>query len=274
MRTPTVDVVRAFGADDRYLRPLPGGQQAAWSDGRLVLKPVGSLPEHLRVSDVHARWAAPDVVRVPEPVASAHDEAWVVAGWAAHVLVPGRDAEIPGDLDVVRHASDAFHEQIRGLERPSFLDERDDRWAFGDRVAWEGLEPQGDGPILLLAGRLRAALRPVRARAQVIHGDICGNVLVADGLPPAVIDWPPYHRPAGLALAIAATDAISWSTASPDLLDDWAGDADWDQLLLRGLLYRLATTGWLAARGRANGLREHVARVQPLVELVLARQRD
>ncbi len=271
MRTPTDSVVRAFGANGGALRHLPGGQQTAWTDGRLVMKPVGFTPEHAWVCNVYAGWTATDVVRVPEPVASAHDGAWVVAGWGAHVVVPGRDAEIPGDLEVVRHASDVFHHQIRGLERPSFLDDREDRWAFGDRVAWEGLEPQGDGPVLELAGRLRAALRPVHAPMQVIHGDICGNVLVADGLPPGVIDWPPYHRPAGLARAIAATDAICWSNAPSELLDEWAGHADWDQLLVRGLLYRVATTGWLAARGRVTGLGEHVARVQPLVDLVLAR---
>jgi len=41
----------------------------------------------------------------------------------------------------------------------------------------------------------------------------CGNVLFADASPPAVIDFSPYWRPAGLALAVAAVDALMWGGA-------------------------------------------------------------
>ena len=36
--------------------------------------------------------------------------------------------------------------------------------------------------------RLVAALRPVDAPSQLVHGDLTGNVLFAPGLPPAVIE--------------------------------------------------------------------------------------
>ena len=38
-------------------------------------------------------------------------------------------------------------------------------------------------------------------------------MLFADASPPAVIDFSPYWRPAGLALAVAAVDALMWGGA-------------------------------------------------------------
>ena len=43
--------------------------------------------------------------------------------------------------------------------------------------------------------RLVAARRSVDAVSQLVHGDLSGNVLLAHGLPPAVIDFSPYWRP-------------------------------------------------------------------------------
>ncbi len=91
------------------------------------------------------------------------------------------------------------------------------------------------GPVPL-AGQLRsllAVLRPVRLQAQLVHGDLGGNVLFAAGEPPAVIDFSPYWRPPGLALAVAAVDALMWSGAAPVILDELAGQPELDQLLAR-----------------------------------------
>ena len=75
------------------------------------------------------------------------------------------------------------------------MDHRTDPWSFGDRLAWESAEPEGDAATLEVVERLRAHLAPVGSPGQVVHGDILPNVLVGDGLPPAVIDWPPYSAP-------------------------------------------------------------------------------
>ena len=98
------------------------------------------------------------------------------------------------------------------------------------------------------------------------------NVLAADGLPLAVIDWPLYYRPVGMANAIAVTDAVTFRGAPSDLLDEWATGTDWPQLLVRALLYRLGPTGFIASRNRLMGsLVTHVERARPVVEQVLAR---
>jgi hypothetical protein len=269
-RGPTPRAVRAFGVQADRLRRFPGGQGDVWTDGRLVLKAVGCPGEHDWVCEVYAGWAAADV-RVPEPVPPGDADAtgWSVEGWSAHVLVPGSDVDLPRDVAVVKEASDAFHRQVRDLPRPGFMDTRIDPWAFGDRLAWEEAEPDGDAVTLAMIERLRQHLVPVASPSQVIHGDILPNVLVHDRLPPAVIDWPPYFRPEGLANAIAVTDVVTFRGAPFELFDEWATGEDWDQLLVRAILFRLGPTGVFAARNRLMGsLVRHVEKLGPVVDEV------
>ncbi|HXF21676.1 MAG TPA: hypothetical protein VN597_14550, partial [Streptosporangiaceae bacterium] len=107
----------------------------------------------------------------------------------------------------------------------------------------------------------------------LIHGDLGGNVLFAAGEPPAVIDFSPYWRPAGLALAVAAVDALTWSEADPAILDELAGEPELDQLLARAHVGRLVTEV-VFRRGdpdAAAGL-ETVARTsQPVTMLLMKR---
>ncbi len=272
-RGPTPAAVQALRARGDQLRRLPGGQGNAWTDGRLVLKPVGCVPEHAWICEVYAAWTAHDEVRVPEPVAPAPGQGhWSVDGWGAHVFVPGRDTELPREIETVREASDAFHARLPQLPRPGFLDERDDPWSYGDRLAWEDATPIGHPETVSLVTRLREHLAPVTEPDQAIHGDVLPNVLLADGQAPAVIDWPLYFRPAGLANAIAVTDAVTFRGAPLALLDRWAAGDDWGQLLVRALLYRLGPTGFFERRDSLMGsLLSHVERARPVVDAVLAR---
>jgi hypothetical protein len=243
-----------------------------WTDGRLFLKPVGYVPEHAWVCEVYAEWTAVHV-RVPEPLMphGPGETGWSSDGWGAQLLIRGRDAGLD-DLGKIKEASDAFHVCIRDLSRPGFMDDRVDPFAFGDRLAWEGIEPEGDDETLAVIDRLRGHLAPVSGRPQVIHGDILGNVMLADDQVPVVIDWPPYFRPAGMANAIAATDAVTFRGAPLSLLDEWSSGQDWNQLLVRALLYRLGPTGIFAIRNRLMGaLVTHVQRVAPVVDAVLSR---
>jgi hypothetical protein len=268
---PTSRAVRAFGARADELRRMPVGEHT-WTDGRLFLKPVGCVPEHAWVCEIYANWTATEV-RVPEPVMpqGPGEAGWSSDGWAAQFFLPGRDTELD-ELALVKEASDAFHRCVSELPRPGFMDDRDDPWAFGDRLAWEGIEPEGDDETLALIGRLRRHLAPVAERPQIIHGDILPNVMLLDKDVPAVIDWPPYYRPAGLANAIAAVDAVTFCGAPLSLLDEWSSGEDWNQLLVRAVLYRLGPTGIFAIRDRLMGnLVTHVKRVTPVIDAILAR---
>ena len=130
--------------------------------------------------------------------------------------------------------ADELHRGLAGLPRPAFLDARDDVWARADRAAW-GESGAGDRTALPEVERLLAARRPLALPSQIVHGDLSGNVLFAEGLPPAVIDLSPYWRPAAYARAVVAVDARLWHGAGPGL----TARAAEPQLILRALLFRL-----------------------------------
>ena len=113
----------------------------------------------------------------------------------------------------------------------------------------------------------------MRLPRQLIHGDLGGNVLFAGASPPAVIDFSPYWRPPGLALAVAAVDALTWSGADPAILDALDGEPELDQLLARAHVGRLVTEV-VIRRGDPDpsaGL-DTVARTgEPVTALVMAR---
>jgi hypothetical protein len=175
--------------------------------------------------------------------------------------------------------SRALHAALAGVPVPHWRGTEENPWTIGDQVAWGERDP---APLLgpaagELAGQVRrllAALRPVDLPDQLIHADLAGNVLFASGLPPAVIDFSPLQRPAGLPLAIAAVDALQWHRARPEVLDRLADEPELDQILARALAYRLVTqivqhagtagvdAGGVDAAGRAG---------QPVTDLVLAR---
>jgi hypothetical protein len=153
----------------------------------------------------------------------------VVAGWTAAPYLEGRHEH--GRWRDIIAVGKRFHAALAREPRPdAIIDQRANPWEVGDRVAW-GMRPY-DGIDDLLG-----ALEPVDAPAQLIHGDLTGNVLFHDELPPAIIDFAPYWHPTEYATAIIVTDAVLWEGATDDLLDE----AD-PQYLLRALIYRGVTS--------------------------------
>ena len=289
---PGPTVLASFGASADPVS-LPGGEGTAWRAGDVVPKPAGDP----RV----ARWTA-DLYRdlgplgpltarrdagfrVPRPLGTAAGD-WVArdplgGAWVAWQWLPGEPASWAGvspSWPRLIAASRAFHAALAGRPAPPWLGRDGSQWTIGDQVAWGERDPgsvlaAAPGP---LGGQLRsllAALRPVRLPAQLIHGDLGGNVLFAAGEPPAVIDFSPYWRPAGLALAVAAVDALTWSGADPAILDELDGEPELDQLLARAHVCRLVTEV-VFRRGDPDpsaGL-ETVARTgDPVTALVLER---
>ncbi len=74
---------------------------------------------------------------------------------------------------------------------------------------------------------------------------------------------------------MAAGDAIAWDGAPPSLLDSWSDVPEWDQLVLRAIVYRIATRGRLEALGHDLApSEEYVAQRRPSLEAALARVED
>jgi putative hydrolase of the HAD superfamily len=226
------------------LRPLPGGQGSSVLAGPLVLKP--HAPEHL----AEAHWSAEvvealagraDGFRVARPV-RARDGALFVEGWGATEFLDGELRGVgPADWPALIEAGLAYNEALRELARPEMLDRRTHRWALADRVAFGAPYPDPVPAARLLLETLLRQRRPCREPAQIIHGDLAGNVLFSPGRPPAVIDFSPYWRPADYALAVAAVDALLWYEAPLSVLELVAGRTgpDFADHLIRALIFRL-----------------------------------
>jgi uncharacterized protein (TIGR02569 family) len=175
-----------------------------------------------------------DGFRVPEPL-RAKDMSLVVDGWCAWQAVQGRhEARRWPEIIAV---GERFHAALVAVPRPEFIARRTDAWAIGDRVAWGELAADKFSHVKHLA-RLRSALQPVTAPNQLVHGDLTANVLFEERLPPAVIDLAPYWRPPAFASAIVIADALVWEGADESLLEAVAHVDDFDQYLLRALIYR------------------------------------
>jgi uncharacterized protein (TIGR02569 family) len=234
---PPPPVLAAFGAAGSPLAPLAGGRGTSWSAGDVVIKP-------LDVDERQLAWQA-DVLasircvgfRVARPRSTA-DGAFVVDGWCAWERLAGRhEARRWPEIIAV---GERLHSSFAGVARPAFLDERTDPWAIGDRVAWGELPADEFADVPQLP-RLVAARRPVAASSQLLHGDLTGNILFADGLAPAVIDLSPYWRPTPFASAIVVADALAFEGADERILDAVGHIAAFGQFLVRAVMYRAVT---------------------------------
>ncbi len=249
-RPPSAHVLEAFGVAAARPRPLEGGQRTAWAAGGLVLKPADLDAQALAWQEEVLGGVRSAEVRVAPPVRAASG-ALVVEGFTAWRRLEG--AHEPRWADVV-DAGDRLHRALAGVPRPdALLDDRDDLWARADRVAWADAPPPAR-PAPLVA-ELLAARRPVAAPAQLVHGDLSGNVLFADPAPPGVIDLSPYWRPPAWAAAVVVVDAVAWRGAPPALAALLDGRPDGAQCLLRALLFRLLSDPGDPARHAALATR-------------------
>ncbi|WP_350276295.1 TIGR02569 family protein [Kribbella sp. HUAS MG21] len=262
MDGPSKRVLAAFGLSEPPAR-LAGGQGETWRSGAVVLKRAGR--ESAWRAGVLAALPESKDFRVPRPVRAVSGD-WVAFGWEASELLPGA-TDVRRQDDVLVAAA-AFHEAVAGVSRPDFIDDRHDPWADGDRVAWREQSLDGSPAYGELTRPLVAAWRPVELAAQVVHGDLPGNVMFADGLPPAIIDWPVYWRPPSWAAAVAVADALCWYGAEPELAARWAHLPEWGQMLVRALLYRM-TTDELAG-GAAVWTDARRAAYAPVIELAVS----
>jgi uncharacterized protein (TIGR02569 family) len=260
---PPAHVRAAFGATGIPVRE-PGGQGRTWRAGDRTLKPCAEPVEAAWIADVLSSLAPSERFRVARPVASPEGE-WVVSGWQAWHAVSG-EPDVTR-CDEVLDVADALHQAIAGLPRPAFLDARDDAWTYGDRVAWEELPVDPHAVMADLLSRLARGRRPVDLVSQPVHGDLLGNVLFAAQEPPAVIDWSVYFRPALWAQAVAVVDALTWYGAPEDLISRHSDRDGWGQMLIRALMYRIATNEGFRQRGCPVG--ERAEHYEPIVDLVL-----
>jgi uncharacterized protein (TIGR02569 family) len=226
--------VEAFGGTEP-VTSLAGGRGTAWRAGAVVLKPLDLAREELEWQAAVLGGLADGAVRLSRPLRASSGEL-VVGGWTAWEHVAGRHE--PRRWAEIIAAGDRFHDLVADVPRPGFIDRRTHQWAIADRVAWGELPAAHYADAKHLT-RLVSARRPVQAASSLIHGDLTGNVLFADGVAPAVIDISPYWRPRGLATAVVIADALVWEGAPAEVVDAGVGVAELGQLVLRALIFRV-----------------------------------
>jgi uncharacterized protein (TIGR02569 family) len=238
---PSPEAIAAFGLHGSPRR-LAGGRGRSWSVGEFVLRPAdGPLGQLEWEAEVIP--ALQSEVRLAPPVRS-RGGGFVVDGWCAYPLLAG--AHHDGRWTDIVAAGDRLHAALAELARPGFLDTRADPWSIAERIAWEEQPiPQNVDD---LVDRVAGARRPVVASSQLVHGDLTGNVLFAAGSPPAVIDLALYWRPTAWAIAVVAIDAITWEGAPRSVLRAGSRGADWEQCLVRALLFRMLADELAAPR--------------------------
>jgi uncharacterized protein (TIGR02569 family) len=258
--SPPGHVLAAFGVAGRKPTALGGGQGTSWRAGDLVFKPADVGPDELAWQAGVCPQITCDGFRLSQPQATSHG-ALCVDGWCAAQYQAGRH-KVRRWAEIIAVGA-RFHAGVREIPRPPFLDSRSSPWAISDRVAW-GEIPASDFPDVRHLPRLAAAMRPVSAPGQLIHGDLSGNVLFHDQLTPAIIDFTPYWRPAAYAAAIVVADALVWEGADSRILSAVRHLDDLGQYLVRALVFR-ALTDWICNRGRPGQAGN--ARWAPAVDL-------
>ena len=219
---PSEEVLRAFGATETPVR-MPGAQGQAYRAGRLVFKPAQDTEETHWVATFYLSVAC-DGFRVPKPVRASNGR-FVWGGWQAMEYLEGehREGHWQEKIDLCLR----FHRAIVDFPRPAFFARRaPNPWVVADRVVWGEMRIDHHPRVAPVIERLARCLAPVDGRPQLIHGDFGGNVLFADGLPPAIIDFSPYWRPVEFAVGVVVADAIVWEGADLTLLDMVAEQID------------------------------------------------
>lgn len=235
MTMPNASIAEAFGATAPLVK-LQGGRGLTHRSGDIVLKPAPCTVEANWLGETFNTLARSSEVRFPRPVRSKNGN-WIEEGVVAWTYLPG--TVVGGDFKVKMAASQSFHDAVRSLKKPAFLDTRDDPWSQADRVAWQEKPPNYELEFMALIAPFLSRLEQIDLPSQIIHGDLSGNVIFTEHGPPGVIDITPYWRPVGYAAAIIVVDTI-WDEGPPPDLSRFNSIPSATQLMLRAFIRRMA----------------------------------
>jgi len=214
------------------LIPVIHPDRAAWSS---------RLRENLKV----------DGVRIVAPVRTT-DGRFINAGWRASVFVPGElgwrgDETIAAALRLDKALAqitipDSFH-----------LIDRKDIFSVADHAAWREehdlvvLDPKDPTheTVAEWMPQIRKLMQPLVDASnnalpnQVTHADMFATTVYAGDRMPAVTDVVGVAHPYGYTAALALVDALLMNVVDVSVIERFRHVAALEQLILRGLLYRL-----------------------------------
>jgi uncharacterized protein (TIGR02569 family) len=230
------------------LHLLPGGEARTYRAGNIIYRREANLAEATYLADVYH--SLPEIgFRVPKPI-RAKQGGWVSpTGWSAWTFVVGRPAT-KDDLPSLIAAIRAFHQALAYHPYPAYLADRDTPYDRADQAAWDKPPDTIDPRLVPLVTQLLRLRQPIDSLpAQLIHGDLNEeNILIAPGVPPAILDLSPYWHPPEFALAVLAY-WLGPYRGDMAILPTFAQVREFDQMLVRAALRTIFITHEFSKRG-------------------------
>lgn len=256
-------VLKAFKGDG-IPQKLSGGEGNSWLVGNMVFKPIQDVERYEWAGDLLSR--IPQVgFRISLPRKSIQGK-FAAHGWGATKFDSGEHmhGNWKEKLQVCRDLNWALNHVAASPMPPS-----NDRWSQAHKIAWEeeNLPVAIHSEITKELTKIFQRYQPVDAINQVIHSDLCGNVLFADPLPPLVIDFSPAYRPQEYAEAILVADAIAWEQAPVQLRWELPATTYYTQILLRAVNFRLIVAA-LFMPDDLNSFHQEYENFRPLLEIL------
>lgn len=248
---PSSDVLKAFEIKDKPIL-LKGGQGTTWRAGDYIIKPVDSEEE--------TSWSATIINNLPQDsyrlaqYKKTIDDKWVYNGWSVSEFLEGE--LIPHHWAEKISVCKGFNNLLTGIPKPDFIDKRTHPWAIAGKMTWDELPLAYDPRMNEYIFKVKNYLKPITVQEQIVHGDITGNMLFADSLPPAIIDFTPTWRAKEYALAILIVDAITWEGADESIFTLVESEHNFFQHLLRAALFRTLVTSEFYRQHKVDRLNE------------------
>lgn len=240
-----LDVLDAFGLP-HTATPLPGGQGNSWRVGDFVCKPHETAYE----------WIS-EIVNQIKPVdfrVSYHHKTlsgnYTHHGWWCTYFEQGQ--EVTGRITEKYHIARGLHDLLGKIQKPTDWNPSDSPWSRAHEIVWwERKLPTDIHPeIYKTIQNVMNLLPPLSLPNQIIHGDLCGNILFHETLPPVVIDFSLDYRPREYAEAILIADSIVWENGGEEAYSLLPPHSE--QILLRACLFRLVTKALLKPQDGDN----------------------
>lgn len=253
---PGRDILQAFGINGEPTL-VAGGRGLCFRVGMILFKPAEHEAEAQWVSQLAARvldWQ-PSQYRLARPLAViSNSDDYVFRGWTASSFLNGAVPPRMRFEEIIAVAR-AFSADLaeHGIDKPTFIDQRVDRWSEADRVTWgeKALKDvkNVDSKILQymspILETLKAMVKPLPPElgSQLIHSDLTGNILFDEEnrSPPGIIDLTMYWRPSAYAEAIIVADGLTWHGEGSGLIELYGTDDIRLQLLVRAMYWRNIT---------------------------------
>ena len=236
-KTPNQEILNAFGVSGEPIL-LPGGEGNCYRVGDVVFKPTKDAIETSWIAEINNNLTSNEF-RVPKSIQT-KDGAWIFDDWAASEFLQGERR--PDHYSEAIEVSMVFHKALVGIPKPDWFDKKTDVFAVSDRMAWGEIPTPNYQIANQPLKRVFGILKENRLPNQLIHGDWGPEqILFHDTLPAAVLDMTPYFRPAEYPIADMLISAIINDGADAAILDLGNYIKDFDQLVLRAMVFRTCT---------------------------------